>query len=320
MPWAFVHRRRAKLMILIAGVAAGVGLAACGDSPIHRRVSAGATPVARAHASTRIAFVVERDYSDCIEGCPDPPQIYSVGVSGRQPAVLLTGADAPAYSSSGERLAANTSTGHFGDIPRSRLLVAAADGTGQRQLVGGHFPAWSPGGDQIVFERGDGDTIRSIYFVAADGGAPRRLVEGSTPAWSANGVVAFARATKGDSAIAVMRPPRGRPRDLTKGHEDDNPDWSPDGRRIAFDRSFLRAQWIYTINREGRGRRRLHQGEQPAWSPDGRRIAFIGVDGGLLVMRANGSGVHSIIAPKTFEKHSETLVVTLGHPVWIPSR
>lgn len=322
MPRAFAHQRRAKLVILTAGVAAGVGLAACGDSKTHDAVPASAKPAARAHASTHIAFVVERDASDCIEGCPELPQIYSIEVSGRERAVLLTGADAPAYSPSGEQLAAHTSTGDVDDLPDSRLIVAAADGTGQRQLVGGHSPAWSPGGDQIVFERGNGDTIRWIYTVPTSGGSPTRLVPGFTPAWSANGIVAFARWNKRDDrAIAVMRPPRGGPRDLTSGHEDDNPDWSPDGRRVAFDRSTLtRGPWIYSINLEGRSLRRLHRGEQPAWSPDGRRIAFIGRSGSLLVMNADGSGVRSIVAPKPFDKPDELIWATLGQPVWIPSR
>lgn len=76
-----------------------------------------------------------------------------------------------------------------------------------------------------------------------------------------------------------------------------NPDWSPDGKAIAFESTRDGTFAIYTIRPDGTGLRRLTNGgiddEQPRWSRDGRRIVFVsGRDGHLqvYVMRADGSG------------------------------
>ena len=56
---------------------------------------------------------------------------------------------------------------------------------------------------------------------------------------------------------------------------DTDPDWSPDGRLIAF-ASSRNSGGIYVIHPDGSGLRRVFRG--PAsnvdWSPDGRQIAF----------------------------------------------
>ena len=48
------------------------------------------------------------------------------------------------------------------------------------------------------------------------------------------------------------------------------PDWSPDGRRIAFTREGS----VYVMRSDGTRVRQLTAGAEPSWSPDGRRIAF----------------------------------------------
>jgi Tol biopolymer transport system component len=90
------------------------------------------------------------------------------------------------------------------------------------------------------------------------------------------------------SGIAVVRPDGRGLRKLTKGRRDHFPAWSPDGRRLAFQR----AGDIYVIHADGSGLVRLTQGRaadgQPAWSPDGRLIAFIR-GGDLWLMQPDGS-------------------------------
>jgi len=71
----------------------------------------------------------------------------------------------------------------------------------------------------------------------------------------------------------------GEARPLTDGLGDDRlPDWSPDGKRVAF-QSFRKASWdIWAIPADGGAPLPLTAGRdddrEPVWSPDGRQIAF----------------------------------------------
>ena len=89
--------------------------------------------------------------------------------------------------------------------------------------------------------------------------------------------------------IWVMDADGGHPRNLTN-HDalDQTPDWSPDGRRIAFtsDRNRdwelgndVMGNWeIYVMNADGTNPINLTNhptvDRSPDWSPDGRQIAF----------------------------------------------
>ena len=77
-------------------------------------------------------------------------------------------------------------------------------------------------------------------------------------------------------------------------------DWSPDGRRIAFDFADDTGVHIATISQDGRHRRSLTTApgvqEAPKWSPDGTKIAFNAFEFdqepfsiSVWVMRADGS-------------------------------
>jgi Tol biopolymer transport system component len=70
---------------------------------------------------------------------------------------------------------------------------------------------------------------------------------------------------------------------LTRGAlDEENPVWSPDGKRLAFVRLDGRSSQIYIARADGRGARLLDTGFafsfNPAWAPDGRRIAFAARD------------------------------------------
>jgi TolB protein len=73
--------------------------------------------------------------------------------------------------------------------------------------------------------------------------------------------------------------------------------WSPDGRRIAFERYDSDPNYtVYVVAADGSGMRRLtpRQGygfTRPDWSPGGRRIAFTHAErGAVYVIRPNGTG------------------------------
>ena len=86
---------------------------------------------------------------------------------------------------------------------------------------------------------------------------------------------------------------------------DDDPRWSPDGRRIAFVDNWRQ---VYVMNADGSGHRRLTRNRArsvaPAWSPDGQRIAFERL-GDVYVIDADGTGERRLSQIGT-------------HPSWSP--
>jgi Tol biopolymer transport system component len=78
---------------------------------------------------------------------------------------------------------------------------------------------------------------------------------------------------------------------------DSCPDWSPDGRQIAFARSVGGGtRRLYTIDVKTHRLRRLtaESGQNPSWSPDGRRIVYDDQNT-IWVMNADGSHKHTLV-------------------------
>jgi Tol biopolymer transport system component len=103
--------------------------------------------------------------------------------------------------------------------------------------------------------------------------------------------------------IWTARPDGSHERRLTRrrGPEDD-PSWSPDGRRLAYRdsrRGYNLNDEIYVMDRDGSHRRNLTRSPRmndwgPAWSPDGRLIAFNSATE-LHVMRPDGRRMRRIV-------------------------
>jgi Tol biopolymer transport system component len=165
---------------------------------------------------------------------------------------------------------------------------------------------WSPDGRQIVFAAYPPDPAndggpRHLYLANVHTGAVRALTNGSSmttddddPVWSPNGRwIAFLRAP---SRVLLISPQTRRLRELTyRGAPLDASGlaWSPDGRRLAFNRRGR----IAVIDVDGTHLRSLQAwGSQPSWSPDGRWIVFDagGNVAGLAAIRPDGAGRHQI--------------------------
>ena len=183
-------------------------------------------------------------------------------------------------------------------------------------------PAWSPDGKRITFvsyrdlkELPEHRVIRGdIYVMNADGSNPINLTQSperpaGVSSWSPDRKqIAF---TSGElfnddiltnSDIWVMDTDGANPRNRTN-HEaqDQTPDWSPDGLRIAFTSDRDRNWEIYLMNADGTNLINLtnHPARdgRPDWSPDGQQIAFTSDregDGNTEVYVMNADGTNPI--------------------------
>ena len=183
------------------------------------------------------------------------------------------------------------------------IWVVNADGSGLVRLTRHRgfsiAPAWSQDGGKIVYATDAGRRQRlGLYVMNSDGSGKQRLRTSRTrdysdPSWSPDGAkVAFAilrpaETQRGfDSSIAVIdADDGGNLRRLTRrgGPDELNPNWSPDGTDIAFERNRLfdvRQSDIWLMNADGSGKRRITATRvyetNPVFSPDGARIAFTG--------------------------------------------
>ena len=193
------------------------------------------------------------------------------------------------------------------DVVQVYVMSRRGENSGLRQLtVGPGFhadPAWSPTGAEIAIESdwGNYPAAQGIWII---------------PASDSNGVTRR-------EARRVTRLPQGLDFDA-------EPQYSPDGRWIAFARfkdceeSCLSA--IFRVHPGGGGLARLTpwrlEASAPDWSPDGTKIAFdscdsgrIGCAGNIYLMNADGTGRKRI---------TNNPVVTASrfqfanNPVWAP--
>ena len=192
----------------------------------------------------------------------------------------------------------------------NEICVVNADGTGMVNLTNDSadelYAAWSPDGTKIAFARSfhpypnyyDVD----IFVMKADGSNETKIQDSADVtglSWSPDGQeIAFGASKpneQGGTEIQTMRADgSGTPRRLTSEpvwQSSDAPDWSPDGKWIAFqsDRDTTRdsigdAGDIYVMQvGDTHQWRQLTDGSaadnSPAWSPDGTEIAFIRTEG-----------------------------------------
>ena len=142
------------------------------------------------------------------------------------------------------------------------IWVMNADGSKQRRVsrVSGEYPAWSPDGSKIAFDRLTfGPTGWDIWVVNADGSHPRSLI-----------------ASRADEQGAA---------------------WSPDGKTIAYGSGRgappnYKRIWLANANGSRQHLLTRRVGERPAWSKSGTHLLFTA--GRIFAVRRDGSGLTSI--------------------------
>jgi Tol biopolymer transport system component len=191
-------------------------------------------------------------------------------------------------------------------------------------------PVWSPNGRRIAFVFGTAKDGAAIATIRTDGSHFRRLTPWSFnyshPSWAPGGRHIVYRGVQG---IERIRSDGSHRRRLTNSGT--NPDWSPDGGRIAFSANHRTRDGVVsdvvTIRPDGSDHRRITRHRPnllcaneftcqrldigPAWGPRGRRLVFSegGYEGGqawkLIVTRRDGTHPHALVKRRD-----------LGSPEW----
>lgn len=182
-------------------------------------------------------------------------------------------------------------------------------------------PAWSPNGEQLVFDAGN--QIDVLNIEAGSGFNVAKTKGASHPVWSPDGqTILFdtEHATNNYELFTIKVDGRDLAQlTVSDGINETQPAWSPDGQRIVFvhDDTFTRE--IHVMNVDGSNRLPLAVGpksnlwshQHPVWSPDGQQIAFASSREGnyeIYVMDADGSNLIQL----THHPGNDL------HPTWLP--
>ena len=242
-----------------------------------------------------------------------------------------------------------------------QIFTMNANGSQINQLTyfdtdgGATNPAWSPDGKQIVFANYTKATTLGpyLYVINADGSkmhplkrmpneSPKYLV-GSKPKWSPNGTkiiydVCLNCEVFGDNYEIMTVNVTGEKFDTTQIHQltnnpasDMDPDWSPDGSKIAFisnrdyvntNHQFLRD--IYIINVDGTNLRKLTNNGyvgRPIWKSDGKNITFRssggkGLSAGVYSIDIHSGNISLVINDKKINNKENTKLIPIK---WSPN-
>jgi TolB protein len=149
-----------------------------------------------------------------------------------------------------------------------------------------------------------------MIAVAAAAAAP--AAEATFP--GERGPIAFQRIVnprnEESSQIFSVARPGAKPRRLTSGGNVFAPDYSPDGRRIAFERRGMGPDTIFTMGADGSAPVRVAAcaavpclgSSAPAWSPDGNRLVFERAFGPIVKDNAAGLDLVTANADGTAEQ------------------
>jgi hypothetical protein len=269
--------------------------------------SASASPAgpSAAPSSARSTGLVAYSVVDCPQGFVPrcTTGLWLAAADGRD-AHVIQGTSVVGWSADGSRLVLQNRSGvgdavsvlltdTTGAVVATIQVPCTYPSTDAKGIVGGHLCpdqgefALSPDGTRVAFVRSDPNVDNSSVVSVLD------LATGQSTMLTAT------RTTNPPEGDVCNTSTRTR---SCQGF-DGSPRWSPDGRRIAFERQSMApepgASWdsaaLFVVDADGSNLRRVTpssvQAIGPAWSRDGTRLAFDGFD---MVVNAAGTSVLDI--------------------------
>jgi len=177
-------------------------------------------------------------------------------------------------------------------VNEGELKIVDSDGSETRSITTGRgalSPAWSPGGESVVFTV-LGNTGTQVQELDVRTGRTRRISQiraglNITPVYQPDGnAILYAQGTGSGTDLVLATLDADPPRRITLGRGTDNtsPSYSPDGSQIAFISGKSGSPQVYIMDADGSNVQLLTSytpgvrsyRASPDWSPDGRAIAY----------------------------------------------
>jgi TolB protein len=166
--------------------------------------------------------------------------------------------------------------------------------TSMRSTQGQDYaPAVTPDGRSVIFSRNT-PTGTDLYSIPLTGGSPVRLTssrgrDSFSPTISPDGLrMSFAANRAGNVEVYVADADGTNIQALTSGGVGektgrDSPDWSPDGRWVAYQSGIGTSQQVMVVNVRDQSMRQVTsegRNDDPSWAPDSRHVVVTSTRGG----------------------------------------
>ena len=206
----------------------------------------------------------------------------------------------PAWNSAGTMLAYTTYGVSSSNVGSHVVLIDLSTGRSRTLVPPGRntlylTPVFSPDGNSVIYSR-EGENGSDLFSVSVSGSEPpHQLTAGrgtvnTNPTVSPDGRrIAFVSGRLGRPELYIMDADGTNVNVLTdydfseKNYRSD-PDWSPDGRLVAYQERLNDRFQIRTIPVRGGTPKQLTsegENEQPSWAPDGRHLVLTSTRSGV---------------------------------------